>query len=337
MKNRSMNPRILSLLLLVIWICGAACNRKKPDFEATDEPGMPPEAPLTPAEVKPLPEEPPKDPATGPSGEPAVLLDRFNACIGSVAEAFRNAEPGKKPDPAVLSPRILECQKAFESILELGDVVISDPYKDYFLLGASVLEKLPRSENPPRTGDPPFRADEFTNAYNEFALKNNELIGIPVVELPQAAQTKTVHRRTFRDELARLAGFLEKWSLDWQFSHRFETLGTQAPTAWLLRPLPARVSFWLGSLEIQGRVRAFSVFQCDNSGTDPQDTTTCSALEGARDQLLKDHEAWSQAWRKLLQTPGAGPLTLTTERRELCEKTYQTLSDRIKALPGRVE
>jgi hypothetical protein len=269
-----------------------------------------------------------------PSEELGKQLDRFNACVGAVAEIVRSS------DVAVTVPvkQIADCQKQFNEILTTRQVVISEPYAEYFVLAARVLGRL--RPIVPGAGLPaePFPVKEFITDYNAFALRNNELMGIPVIEpSPAEVVRRSVPRRTYRDELARLGQTLETAVRDWSFSHHFETLGSGAPAAWLSEAGLERVRFWMLQLRLEDEMVGFSRLDCDNAGTGPEEKITCDTLLGAGRALSKSAQDWIGAWSQLLGLLSSSPGAFPAAARKACDDRLSVLEEKIRELPGRIE
>jgi len=316
--------------LIPVW---GACGRKTEPDPST-EASKPPVAPLPPKAVTP-PKELPVEPQVARSADGlGVLIDRFNTCIGAVAEAIRASDAM----PTTSEKQIGDCEKLFNEVLATRKVVISEPYAEYFVLAAQVLSRLGSGTAAPGSPVATFSTKDFVTEYNRFALKNNELLGIPVIEAaPAEVVRKSVPRRTFRDELARLGETLGTTVRDWQFAHRFETLGSGSPAAWLATGRQERVRFWMLRLTLENRLSAFTRFDCDNAGTGPQEKITCDTLRGAGLDLVKLGQDWLDAWNQLLESIQPPDHVPPAEARKSCDTRQAALEEKIRELPGRIE
>ncbi|MBU1068557.1 hypothetical protein KJ975_03220 [Myxococcota bacterium] len=317
-----------------LMISGLSCGKKPSDGDPSEDRARPPVAPLPPVAV-PSPVPPVPEPKVARSSEGlGKLLDRFNACVGAVAEIIRAS------DASVTVPvkQIGDCEKLFDEILATRQVVISEPYAEYFVLAAQVLSRLRLPA--PGAGDPavPFPVKEFITDYNAFALRNNELMGIPVIEpAPAEVVRRSVPRRTYRDELAQLGQTLETAVRDWSFAHHFETLGSGAPAAWLSGAGLERVRFWMLRLKLEDQLGDFARFDCDNAGTGPEEKITCDTLQGAGRALSKSAQDWVDAWTQLLGLLGPSPGAFPAAARKSCDDRQAALEEKIRELPGRIE
>ncbi len=329
-----MMHRLFALALVVglipVW---GSCGKKNGPDPAV-EAARPPVAPLPPKAVTPPPVVPREPEVVRSADGLGGLIDRFNACIGAVAEGIRATDA----IPTSSATQIGDCDKLFNEILSTGKVVVSEPYADYFVLAAKVMDRLRSGRAAPGDPAPAFSTKDFITEYNQFALKNNELMGIPVVEAAEAdVARKVVPRRTFRDELARLGETLATAVRDWQFAHRFETLGSGAPSSWLSAVRVERVRFWMLRLTLEDQLAAFGRFDCDNAGTGPEEKITCDTLVGAGRDLAKSGKEWLDAWSLLLGTLASSPGAFPEAARKACDARQEALEEKIRELPGRIE
>jgi hypothetical protein len=296
-------------------------------------------APLPPEAVAPQPPKQPEPPSVRTRQGLGVLIDRFNACVGAVAELVRAADTAA-PVPA---QQVTDCGKLFDEILSTRQVVIAEPYAEYFLLAARVMNRLRGHEGPAGEPRAEFSVKDFVVEYNEFALKNNELMGIPVVEpapgetVPKESIRRSVPRRTYRDELARLGETLGTTVRDWQFDHPFETLGAGAPAPWLSRGDPERVRFWMLRLTLESQLELFGRLDCDKAGTGPEDKITCDTLRGAASALEKSAREWVEAWSLLLASLRGSGGVVSAEARKACDDHRAAIEEKLRELPGRIE
>ncbi len=321
--------RSLLMMTLAILAGTGACRKDGQDPDARKDPAVP--SPTPPATATGPGEPAPPEPVVARASEGlGKLIDRFNTCVAQVAELLRAAD-----DRPVVSTKLAkECDGAFAAILETRGVRITEPYTEYFTLAAQVARRFAAAAADPAV---PFQATEFIADYNRLALLNNELLGVPVTEPPTARERRRVPRRTYRDELARQGETWGKAARDWQFAHPFETLGSGAPAAWFDDASVERTRLWLLRLDLEHQLATFSLLDCDNAGTGPEEKIVCDQLIPAGTDLALRLRAWLDAWDKLLGQLGRSGQTPSAETRRACETAQGRLEERIRELPARVE
>jgi len=318
--------------LLLTWILAglvalASCQK---ETRGKDGPGdTPPVVPPPPMGVTPPPEPPAPPPVVARAAEGlGKSIDHYNACVAKVADLVRATDTA----PLVPAKLVAECEEAFTVLLTTRSVVVSEPYAEYFVHAARVSARLAAGADPAK-----FPVQEFIADYNAFALKNNDLMGVPVTDPPPPPGRRQVPRRTYRDELARLGEALAAAVRDWDFAHPFETLGSGAPAVWLSEGREERVRFWLLRLRLEQRLEVFGRIDCDNAGTGVDDKSTCATLASAGGDLSRFTRAWLDAWDALLASLVPAGSQPTAEARRAIAAAATSLAERVRELPDRIE
>ncbi len=325
-----MTVRNCLLFLVIMGFLLASCGRKK-DLPGPDEPEMErPEAPLEPGEVPVVP-SPAPDAELPPEARPIMEnLERFNRCVLELAKWLHEEEKAVQPKEA--AGRFEPCEKNFLEVLENDEVQVTEPYREYFLLAARLLDRL--SGLTVDSGRP-FDRDGFVADYNAFAMKNNELLGIPLVEGIRPQTARKLPRRTYMDELVRAKEHIGNFVVEWQFGHRFEILGSGGPAAWFPFGRHAHTRFWLDLQPVLVQVGAFRQLECSAEGTDKEDRHTCETLKGSGQELLRRFDEWTTAWRDLLRTARDPAWSPKPDQRQRSEKATASLNGFMQLLPGR--
>jgi hypothetical protein len=325
--------RSLFMMSLAILSVTGACKKDGPDPDARKDPAVPSVmSPATATADGPLAPAPPEPVVARAAEGLGKLIDRFNTCVAQVAELLRAADDR----PVVSSKLATECSNAFAAILETRGVRLSEPYTEYFTLAAQVARRFAAAATATEPAAS-FQATEFIADYNRLALLNNELLGVPVTEPPVPTGRRRVPRRTFRDELARQGETWGKAARNWQFAHPFETLGSGAPAAWIDDALLERTRLWMLRLDLEHQLLVFSLLDCDNAGTGPEEKIVCDQLLPAGADLALRLRAWLDAWDQVLGDLVRTGQAPSTEARRACDTAQTRLEERIRELPARVE
>lgn len=318
-------------ILLVVFGMATACKEKEHRKDATFLQVLQPSVvPMsldisTPQQVQ---KASPSEPLTSlarPSSKLGPFLDEFNACVAHIADIVRSSTSKTTHVPA---DNVQECRRRLDAILAVRGMPITEAYTEYFVRAARLIELLSTSADAStNTISVPVN---FIENYNAFAIENNELLGIPVTEPMPLSSSSLLPRRTYRDELARLALNIHTQVIDWHFHHRFEILGANAKAAWLNHRLAERAKFFVLRNRMEARLATFFHIQCENSGTSSDDRFPCQMLENAGKELARYTRAWLDAWDTWLQTT-VGPTCSE------CERTQKDIEQHVRSLPEAIQ
>ncbi len=308
--------------IVVVMACGLfACSKESARRDAPPsnpgEKSLP--SPMEPAADRAQTADPPRV-ITRPAEKLGPLLDAFNGCVANLAALVRSTESVPVTPPA---RDVQECRRRFEAILAFRGFPVTADYEDYFVLAARLVDTLPADSSGP--GTPSFSVQAFIEAYNAFALRNNELIGVAATDEREPSIQGSLPRSTYRDELVRLAGSIRDYVVQWHFEHRFETLGTDAPSAWLQALLPERARLFVLRTRVESRLDAFARLKCEDAGTSTDTRVSCRMLADAAGELARGARAWLDAWDARLRSA-------SREACPACESTRGDLEMRIRTL-----
>ena len=208
-------------ILLVLWIdiaCKEKTHRKESTFlQQALQPSVLPNSldVSTPQQVQKASPSEPLTSLSRPSSKLGPFLDEFNACVAHIADIVRSSTSKTTNVPA---DNVQECRRRLDAILAFRGMPITEAYTEYFVLAARLIDLLSTSADASKnTISIPIN---FIENYNAFAIENNELLGVPVTEPMSVSSSSSLFpRRTYRDELARLASNIHTQVIDWHFLH----------------------------------------------------------------------------------------------------------------------
>ncbi len=369
-----LNPRTL-LLILLLTACKKSGGEEKPGH--TGDAMNPP--PLSVMAMAPDMKAPVvKKPVT----PKAVVKDAawivkksngLNGCILSAVKGIRALEGASAKDAArlkELSTGHLTCSN--QLLKDAGEMPdISTPYKQYFILAATALDAVGTNLEA-RTATPPVKSAvlnardaSLNEAYNTFALQNNDLQGAPLLNPEKTRSGDTLDIQTYSDELARYGEVVWNNLNPWYLHHTLSAGGAASFT----RKLRERVALVFVTQTLERQAAAFDRLKCVRgftrttatmtpaampaaamppamSATGPAPMATsrkkesplsCSVLKNKATALKKAAAAYTGFWAVTLDSSrGAAPKPVTAALEKQAVAVHEAVKQAVIALPPKI-
>jgi hypothetical protein len=196
-------------------------------------------------------------------------LDKLNICLhGSVENLKKHFIKKKIPlKTENLKTTAKKCEKTLFSIISKNNN-ISGSYSSYLILSGTlldtyfnVLELFLLPEKSPGKVNNRVLEKRLIEAYNKFALKNNDLVGIPIRDKGKELPPLTLDSRTYGDETARMGDKIWAIILNWNGSHLFKGIGQKKP-GWFSFLRRDYIYLMILSYKIEKIIKNYQVFGC---------------------------------------------------------------------------
>lgn len=317
------------LMIVLLLGAAAACREKSSHGDAPAAPALPPAG--LPPHATPGARPEVSNPTAGaepvkvlsrPDEKLGPRLDEFNACIAGVADWVRSNDSAVVMPPA---ENLRVCRRRFEAMLAFSGLPVTEAYDEYFVLAARLVALLPDPDAGKTDGSFPVKA--FIEAYNTFAMENNELLGVAATKPPEKPEA-SLPRRTYRERLILLATEVRDRVVKWHFDHRFETVGGDAQAAWINEPLPERARLFVLRTRMEASLDSFLSIKCEDAGTSPDVRISCRSLEDAAGELAHFVRGWVGAWDARLRD------VQSRADCAACARAREDLEGRIRSIQG---
>ncbi|MBN2723502.1 MAG: hypothetical protein JXR95_05460 [Deltaproteobacteria bacterium] len=178
---------------------------------------------------------------------PDRLVDQINRLNKCLQRSVKSIKKEIDANHAVISRTSTAELKKMGKICERNYFDIINNYNDltfyyrkYFLAAAHFLDSyFLGTENLSLPMDAPGKQSvlevekSVLNIYNKYALKNNDLVGVSILEKYPKQEKSTVDLRTYSDESARLGEFITKEIRKWNRDHSFDLVPGADRPSWM--------------------------------------------------------------------------------------------------------
>ncbi|MBU1218921.1 hypothetical protein KKF34_10935 [Myxococcota bacterium] len=242
------------------------------------------------------------------------------------------------------------CEKNLIDIINTYDDM-TVYYQEFMLASAAfldvyfvTLENLVLPKEAPGKLDLGSCDKKLVDSYNKRALKNNDFVGVAILETRPPQEKSTVDLRTYGDEAFRMGDFIIKEIHKWNISHSFDIVPGNDRPSWMFHMRREFVAIKFLSDRILRKINYFKTIDCikgfaTNMKADEAATKnatpprTCTTVKVKSENFIKSVNAWIIEWKTQV-TGGMKAYPVVNQGfKEKTEKAFSTVKSLVSTLP----